>query len=108
MRISRKLPLAAALFALVSLSASMAINFYLESRILTDQVYQKLEATAVQPLPERPLPVSEKRLRRRVATDCLVDVDAVRYSVPHRLVKEDVEVLVLVSARSRKSPHVRV
>ncbi len=46
MRISRKLPLAAALFAFVSLSASMAINFYLESRILTDQVYQKLEATA--------------------------------------------------------------
>ena len=46
MRISRKLPLAAALFAFVSLSASMAINFYLESRNLTDQVYQKLEATA--------------------------------------------------------------
>ena len=46
MRLSRKLPLAAALFAFVSLSASMAINFYLESRILTDQVYQKLEATA--------------------------------------------------------------
>ncbi|MFN7009333.1 MAG: methyl-accepting chemotaxis protein [Allorhizobium sp.] len=46
MRISRKLPLAAALFAFVSLSASMAINFFLESRNLTDQVYQKLEATA--------------------------------------------------------------
>ncbi|GEO85160.1 MULTISPECIES: methyl-accepting chemotaxis protein [Alphaproteobacteria] len=46
MRLSRKLPLAAALFALVSLSASMAINSYLEGQILTDQVYQKLEATA--------------------------------------------------------------
>ena len=57
--------------------------------------YEKLEAAALQPLPERPLPVRERRLRRRVATDCLVDVDAVRYSVPHRLVKEDVEVLVL-------------
>ncbi|MHA7969883.1 methyl-accepting chemotaxis protein [Rhizobium sp. CAU 1783] len=46
MRLSRKLPIAAALFAFVSLSASMAINFYLESLTLTDQVYQKLEATA--------------------------------------------------------------
>ncbi len=46
MRISRKLPVAAALFTLVSLSASMAINLYLEHRTLTAQVYQKLEATA--------------------------------------------------------------
>jgi hypothetical protein len=29
-----------------------------------------------------------------VATDCLVDVDTVRYSVPHRLVRQHVEVLV--------------
>ena len=30
----------------------------------------------------------------RVATDCFVDVDTVRYSVPHRLVRRSVEVLV--------------
>jgi len=29
-----------------------------------------------------------------VATDCFVDVDTVRYSVPHRLVRRAVEVLV--------------
>jgi hypothetical protein len=38
--------------------------------------------------------VRERRLRRRVATDCFVDVDTVRYSVPHRLVRRDVEVLI--------------
>ena len=31
---------------------------------------------------------------RRVATDCFVDVDTIRYSVPHRLVRAAVEVLV--------------
>ena len=35
---------------------------------------------------------AERRLRRRVANDALVDVDTVRYSVPHRLVQERVEV----------------
>ena len=35
-----------------------------------------------------------RRLKRRVATDCLVDVDTVRYSVPHRFVRRPVEVLV--------------
>lgn len=57
--------------------------------------YEQREAAALQPLPIRSLPVRERRLRRRVATDCLVDVDAVRYSVPYRLVKESVEVQVL-------------
>jgi hypothetical protein len=60
--------------------------------------YERIEATALQPLPKRILPARERRLRRRVATDCFVDVDAVRYSVPHRLVKESVEVLVLEEA----------
>jgi hypothetical protein len=41
-----------------------------------------------------PLPVRERRVRRRVANDCLVDVDTIRYSVPHALVREEVEVLV--------------
>ncbi|MBU0740542.1 MAG: HAMP domain-containing protein [Alphaproteobacteria bacterium] len=46
MRISTKLPLAATLFALVILSASVAIGLVQQSRILDEQVYQKLEATA--------------------------------------------------------------
>ena len=52
------------------------------------------EKQALRPLPSTALPVRERRLKRRVATDCLVDVDTVRYSVPHRLVRRDVEVLV--------------
>jgi transposase len=52
------------------------------------------EALALRPLPANPLPLRERRLRRRVANDALVDVDTVRYSVPHRLVRTDVEVLV--------------
>ena len=60
-------------------------------------------------------------MQRRVATDCFVDVDTVRYSVPHRLVRRSVEVLVLEAevvifdgptevARHRRStePHRRV
>ena len=31
---------------------------------------------------------------RKVSSDCFVDVDTVRYSVPHRLVKRRVEVVV--------------
>lgn len=46
MRISTKLPLAATLFALVILSASVTIGLVQQSRILDEQVYQKLEATA--------------------------------------------------------------
>jgi hypothetical protein len=41
-----------------------------------------------------PLPARERRLERRVANDALVDVDTVRYSVPHRLVRDRVAVLV--------------
>jgi len=60
-------------------------------------------------------------LRRRVAHDALVDVDTVRYSVPHGLVREHVEVQLgdeqvrifhggkLVATHHRSSePHSRV
>lgn len=53
------------------------------------------ERTALRSLPERAVAVPSRRLVRRVASDALVDVDTVRYSVPHRLVKERLEVLVL-------------
>jgi transposase len=56
--------------------------------------FERDERQALRPLPERPLPVRGKRLRRRVALDALVDVETVRYSVPHRLVRDHVEVLV--------------
>ena len=79
------------------------------------------EKGALRPLPLRALPRREQRLKRRVAHDALVDVDTVRYSVPHRLVRELVEVLVgddavrilhegrevASHARSRE-PHARV
>lgn len=56
--------------------------------------FERDEATTLKPLPARPLPVRERRLRRRVANDALVNIDTVRYSVPHRLVRESVEVAV--------------
>jgi transposase len=39
------------------------------------------------PLPARPLPTHGRKLQRRVANDAFVDIDTVRYSVPHRLVR---------------------
>jgi len=56
--------------------------------------FDRDEDLALRPLPARPLPVRQRRLARRVASDCFVDVDTVRYSVPHRLVRQAVEVLV--------------
>lgn len=56
--------------------------------------FERDEAAALSPLPARPLPVRQRRESRRVATDCFVDVDTVRYSVPHRLVRRAVQVLV--------------
>ena len=41
-----------------------------------------------------PLPRREQRLRRRVAHDAFVDVETVRYSVPYRLVRDHVDVVV--------------
>ncbi len=79
------------------------------------------EMAALRPLPANPLPLRERRLRRKVANDALVDVDTVRYSVPHRLVRTDVQVLVgesevriysgaeLVATHARTiEPHTRV
>ena len=52
------------------------------------------ERAVLQPLPFLALPVRERRVKRRVAHDALVDVETVRYSVPHRLVREHVDVAV--------------
>jgi transposase len=56
--------------------------------------FDRDERAAMRPLPVRALPRREQRLRRRVAHDALVDVDTVRYSVPHRLVRDYVDVLI--------------
>jgi transposase len=56
--------------------------------------FDRDERTTLRPLPSTAIPVRERRVSRRVATDCFVDVDTIRYSVPHRLVKRTVEVLV--------------
>jgi transposase len=52
------------------------------------------ERALLRALPDRDVVVPSRRLLRRVASDALVDVDTARYSVPHRLVKENLEVLV--------------
>jgi transposase len=83
--------------------------------------FDREERAALRPLPANPLPARQRRISRRVATDCFVDVDTIRYSVPHRLVRRSVEVLVgdeevtifdgaSVVARHRRShePHARV
>jgi hypothetical protein len=83
--------------------------------------FEREEKAALRPLPSRPLPRRQQRLKRKVANDALVDVDTVRYSVPHRLVRESVEVQVgeaevrlfhagkLVATHTRgKEPHGRV
>jgi transposase len=56
--------------------------------------FQRDERAALRPLPTRSLPTRTRRLKRRVSTDCFVDVDTVRYSVPYRHVRETVEVVV--------------
>jgi transposase len=83
--------------------------------------FDREERAALRPLPLRPLPRREQRLHRRVAHDALVDVDTVRYSVPHRLVRDQVEVVIadnvirifhgaaLVATHARtQEPHARV
>jgi transposase len=52
------------------------------------------ERDALLPLPARPPPLRERRLSRKVANDALVDIDTIRYSVPHRLVRDTVDVIV--------------
>jgi transposase len=54
--------------------------------------FDTAERVALRPLPARPLPARQRRLERRVAHDAHVDVDTVRYSVPHGLVRDRVEV----------------
>lgn len=83
--------------------------------------FTREEHAALRPLPARPLPHREQRLRRRVAHDAFVDLHTVRYSVPYQLVRDHVEVacdeqtvrifhgttLVASHARSRE-PYARV
>lgn len=54
--------------------------------------FERDERAMLRPLPVRPRPARRQLLTRRVAHDALVDVDTVRYSVPHRLVRARVEV----------------
>jgi len=56
--------------------------------------FERDELHALAPLPANALPVRERRLRRKVANDLLVNVDTVRYSVPHAYVRKVVEVAV--------------
>jgi transposase len=56
--------------------------------------FDRDERTALRPLPARALPRREQRLLRTVAHDAFVDVDTVRYSVPHQLIRDRVEVAV--------------
>jgi transposase len=56
--------------------------------------FERDEKAALRPLPSPMIPVRERRVSRRVALDCFVDIDTIRYSVPHALVKQTVEVLV--------------
>ena len=56
--------------------------------------FDRMEKSVLRALPAQPLRVRERRLTRRVSHDALIDVDTVRYSVPHRLARETVEVLV--------------
>jgi transposase len=58
--------------------------------------FERAERPALRPLPSRPLAVRTRRLKRRVSTDCFVDIDTVRYSVPYHHVRETVEVVVEV------------
>jgi transposase len=56
--------------------------------------FERDERQALRPLPVRRLAVRTRRLTRRVTADCFVDIDTIRYSVPHRHVRETVEVVV--------------
>jgi transposase len=56
--------------------------------------FERDERSALRPLPALPLVVRHRRLRRRVSNDSFVDIDTVRYSVPFRFVRAELEVLV--------------
>ena len=56
--------------------------------------FENAEKAALAPLPSHPPVHRERSLQRKVAGDCSVDVETIRYTVPHRLVRETVEVRV--------------
>lgn len=56
--------------------------------------FERAEAAALTPLPTRPIPVRQRREQRKVASDSFIDIDTVRYSVPHRLVGRTLQALV--------------
>jgi transposase len=56
--------------------------------------FERDERPALRPLPARPLAVRTRRLKRRISTDCFVDIDTIRYSAPYQHVRETVEVVV--------------
>ncbi|BDG02853.1 IS21 family transposase [Anaeromyxobacter oryzae] len=62
--------------------------------------FEREEWQALRALPARPLPTHGRPLQRRVANDALIDIDTVRYSVPHRLVRDHVEALASSDPRS--------
>jgi len=84
-------------------------------------LFMEEEGRALRPLHDPRLPVATQRLERKVANDCHIDLDTVRYSVPHRLARcvvharqSDQEVVIWYRdeevARHRRSwvPHGRV
>jgi len=56
--------------------------------------FEREERAALRQLPQHPLVVRHRRLRRRVSNDSFIDVDTVRYSVPFRFVRADLDVVV--------------
>lgn len=83
--------------------------------------FQRDEQAALRPLPKNPLPARQQRVVRIVSHDAFVALATVRYSVPYKLVRDRVEVLVAedevrvyhgteVVARHRRSfePHSEV
>src|SRR5262249_30869669 len=56
--------------------------------------FEREERQQLRPLPIRARPARSQRLRRRGALRPFVDIDTFRYSVPHQLVRDHVEVVV--------------
>ena len=55
--------------------------------------FDRDERVTLRPLPARARPRRKQRLRR-VALDASIDVDTVRYSVPHRLIRDHMDVVI--------------
>ncbi len=84
-------------FSLAELNASIAaLVTELNARpmrklgVSRRQLFEQLDQPALLPLPAEPFVYAEWRIRR-VALDYHVDVDGHYYSVPHRLLREQVE-----------------